>query len=110
MNSKPGDLVGIPLPYTDLTAKKRRPVLVVTNPDGRGDFMGLAITSVITKDLAVSIDEESMLTGRLPRKSYIRYDKIFTLNNAIIVKTYGSIKQNVLQKVMKNLCDYLGCD
>jgi mRNA interferase MazF len=37
MNSKPGDLVGIPLPYTDLTAKKRRPVLVMTNPDGRGD-------------------------------------------------------------------------
>ena len=69
MSSKPGDIVGIPLPYTDLTTEKRRPVLVVTNPDGRGDFMGLAITSVVTKELSVSIDKKSMLTGRLPRKS-----------------------------------------
>ncbi len=41
MTCKPGELVGIPFPYSDLTTKKRRPVLVLTNPDRRGDFMGL---------------------------------------------------------------------
>ena len=48
MTCKPGDLVGIPFPYSNLTTKKRRPVLVVTSPDRHGDFMGLAVTSVET--------------------------------------------------------------
>ena len=49
MICKPGDLVGIPFPYSDLTTKKRRPVLVLTAPDRHGDFMGLAVTSVETE-------------------------------------------------------------
>ena len=36
MSCKPGRLIGIAFPYTDLSTKKRRPVLVVTHPDGRG--------------------------------------------------------------------------
>jgi len=110
MTCKPGDLVAIPFPYSDLTAEKRRPVLVVTNPDRRGDFMGLAVTSVMTGELAVSFDEKSMLTGHLPKQSWIRYDKVFTLSDSIIVKTYGSLDEGVLREVMKRLCDYLGCN
>ncbi len=57
MTCKPGDLVGIPFPYSDLTTKKRRPVLVVTAPDRHGDFMGLAVTSVETEESTVVIVE-----------------------------------------------------
>jgi mRNA interferase MazF len=38
MNVKPGEIVGIPFPYTDMSTKKKRPVLVFTKPDQRGDF------------------------------------------------------------------------
>ncbi len=62
-----------------LATKKRRPILVLTNPDRRGDFMGLSITSVLTEEFAVAIDEESMSDGHLPKTSWIRYDKVFTL-------------------------------
>jgi len=110
MTSKPGELVGIPFPYSDLTAKKRRPVLVVTNPDSRGDFMGLQVTSVFTEEMAVAIDNKSMATGHLPKPSWIRCDKVFTLSDSIIVKNYGSLDKDVLQEVMKRVCNHLGCN
>lgn len=49
MTFKPGDIVGLPFPFSDLASQKKRPVLVLTQADYRGDFMGLAITSVLTE-------------------------------------------------------------
>jgi len=80
MNCKPGDLVGIPFPYSDLGAEKRRPVLVITQEDRYGDFICAAVTSVPATKYAVLIDNTSMKSGRLPRRSWIRCDKIFTLS------------------------------
>jgi len=110
MTCRAGDLVGIPFPYSDLGTQKRRPVLVVTDPDNRGDFMGLQVTSVLTEEMAVVIDVESMATGQLPKTSWIRCDKIFTLSDSIIVKTYGSVGQGVLRTVMGKVCKHLGCN
>lgn len=45
MTCRPGDLVLIPFPYSDLNAAKKRPVLVLTAPDRHGDFIALAVTS-----------------------------------------------------------------
>lgn len=36
MNIEPADIVGIPFPYTDMSANKRRPVLALTHPQKRG--------------------------------------------------------------------------
>lgn len=55
MTCNPGDIVGLPFPFSDLASRKKRPVLVLTQADYQGDFMGLAITSVLTEDNAVSI-------------------------------------------------------
>ncbi|WDN90529.1 hypothetical protein BuS5_03500 [Desulfosarcina sp. BuS5] len=39
MLCKPSEIIGIPFPFTDLSTRKRRSVLVLTNPDRRGDFI-----------------------------------------------------------------------
>jgi hypothetical protein len=39
MTCKPGDLALIPFPYSDPTAYKKRPVLVLTGPDRHDDFI-----------------------------------------------------------------------
>ena len=109
MTCKRGDLIGIPFPYSDLTTKKRRPVLVLTFPDRHRDFVCLAVTSVPTIELAVVIDQKSMETGRLPMRSWIRCDKIFTLSEHIIAKNYGTVRDTALQDVMERVCEHLGC-
>ena len=110
MNVEPASIVGIPFPYTDLSTSKRRPVLVLTYPDQRGDFIGLAVTSVETIEKAVQIDEKSLKHGKLPKISWVRYDKIFTLSASLIKKKYGSLNNKVFDEIFKSLCLNLGCN
>ena len=71
MTFKPGDIVGLPYPFSDLTSRKKRPVLILTRADYRGDFIGLAITSVVTENNSVSIENSDMKDGFLPKNSCI---------------------------------------
>ena len=109
MSFSPGDLIGIPFPYSDLKTEKRRPVLVMTHQDRYGDFICAAVTSVFTPKLAVAIDNASMSSGDLPRQSWIRCDKLFTLSSSIIVRHYGSLNHTAFNIVREKICGYLGC-
>ncbi len=40
-----GAVVLIPFPYSNLSNVKKRPVLMLTRPDGRGDFVAMPLTS-----------------------------------------------------------------
>jgi mRNA interferase MazF len=110
MSCNPGDLVGIPFPYSDLKAEKRRPVLVITREDRHGDFLGAAVTSVPVAEPAVRIDNSSLKSGQLPRQSWIRCDKIFTLSKDIIVRHYGRLHDHAFAIVKGRICAYLGCE
>ena len=110
MTYSQGDLIGIPFPFSDMSTKKNRPVLVITTPDQRGDFMCLAITSVPTVQDAISIDNTIMASGTLPKKSWIRYDKLFTLNTSAVIKCYGSIAEKIFRQVVGELCKFIGCN
>ncbi|WP_435549902.1 type II toxin-antitoxin system PemK/MazF family toxin [Desulfobacterium sp. N47] len=94
MSYSPSDLVGIPFPYSDLKTKKKRPVLVITHPDGYGDFICVAVTSVPTPEYAVAIDDASMSAGNLPRQSWIRCNKLFTLYMRIQESEYRMQNKN----------------
>jgi len=109
MTCQPHSIVAIPFPFSDLKATKRRPVLVVTPPDRHGDFIGLAVTSVFTPETSISINSISMGSGRIPKPSWVRCDKIFTLRQKDIVGIYGSLNENVFFDVLKEMCDHLGC-
>ena len=108
MTCKPGDLVFIPFPYSDLSSLKKRPVLVLTVPDRHGDFIALAVTSVAQAGQALKLTNESLVQGALPKNSWIRLDKVFTLSVQSIIKTLGRISEESLQQVLKGLCDSVG--
>jgi mRNA interferase MazF len=109
MSFRPRDLVGIPFPYSNLKAEKRRPVLIITQQDRHGDFICAAVTSVPTAECAISIDDKCMEAGHLPRKSWVRCDKLFTLSESVIVKQYGTLDDNAFNRVREKTCSYLGC-
>jgi len=101
------DIILIPIPFTDLSSHKRRPVLVVSNDhynQKTQDIVVMAITSKLdAPDYAVIFEDEDMQEGTLPRKSMIRVDKIYTLSQGIVVKRYGQVKETTLEKVRKKL-------
>lgn len=78
-----GDLVVVPFPFTDLSQTKQRPALVLTPEDYNRrsrDLLLAYVTSVPQDDpWALPIDDEDLAAGSLPKPSWIRADKIFTL-------------------------------
>jgi len=90
---KQGTIVLIPVPFTDLSASKKRPVLVMSNDNynqQNQDIIVVAITSNPAQQ-GIPITNKEMVSGQLPKPSVIRCDKIYTLNQSIVVKTIGSL-------------------
>lgn len=102
------DVVLIPFPYADLSSSKKRPVLVLTPPDRHGDFIALAVTTVPQPEPAIPLIAADIIEGTLPKPSWIRVDKVFTLSEQSIVKHVGKINEACIEKVLKGLCRIVG--
>ena len=96
-----GDIVVLPFPFSDLSASKRRPALVLADLPGE-DIVLCQITSKnISDGFAVSLDNGDLLTGNLPLASNIRPNRLFTADKKLIAYTLGSISQSKYQQVVE---------
>ena len=102
-----GDIVLIPIPFTDLSSQKRRPVIVISNNDYNRksvDIVVVALTSnPVTVDYSFTITSSDLEKGQLNRPSKVRVDKIYTLSQAIVVKTFGRVNTKVLDRIRNTL-------
>lgn len=98
-----GDIVLIPVPFTDLSSEKRRPVVVVsgdhynrTSPD----IIVVAMTSNLeAAEYSFTLTTPDLSSGALKRPSKVRVDKIYTLSQGIVVKRFGKVKPSVLEQI-----------
>jgi mRNA interferase MazF len=90
-----GDIVLIPVPFTDLSSQKRRPVVIISNDvyqQQTQDIVVVAMTSNIRPtEYGFVITTEDLVEGILNRPSQIRVDKIYALAQSIVVKTFGRV-------------------
>ena len=108
MTCDPGDIVLIPFPFADQKTSKKRPVLALTSPDLHGDFIALAITSVPQPAPQILIDTACLAQGHLPKPSWVRVDKIFTLEHQAILKGLAQLDMGTLAMVRAALCQRVG--
>ena len=77
---KQGDVVLIPIPFTDLTSHRRRPVIVVSNDAyhrSSTDFVVVAMTSNPTQTpYSFTLTSADLATGSLNHPGTVRVDKI----------------------------------
>lgn len=104
MTLEPGSIVVIPFPFSDLTTMKRRPVLLLTAPDACGDFIGMAVTSQVGHAYSIAILPGYMQSGVLPKASWVRTDKIVSLNQSLAVKVVGMVTDSLRQQAARQLC------
>ncbi len=74
-DTKRGDIVLVPFPFTDLSSSKRRPALVVSPNafnEQRQDLVLVAITSHLVVDSPLTIEAEDCLGGSLPKRSIVK--------------------------------------
>jgi mRNA interferase MazF len=103
-----GDLLLVPFPFTDLSAAKRRPDLALTALDGFGDFIALPVTSRPQAEHGIPLLTADLVRGSLPTPSWIRTDRIVTLNATLIVKTIGRVSARVVDAAVKQFCAGIG--
>lgn len=106
------DIVLIPIPFSDLTSIKRRPVIVLSRDhynQRSEDVLVVAMTSKLSRiPYSVRVKPADLSEGMLKKESLIRADKIYTLSKAIIVKRFGRIKDGTFQQVLAQLDLLLG--
>ncbi len=102
-----GEIVLVPFPFSDLKSVKQRPVLVLSN-NGYNKRAEDIVTCGITSNLkdsecSVLIYNHNLLEGKLPVKSRIKVDKIFTLKQTLVKKRIARIDKKIFDQVRKEL-------
>ena len=86
-----GDLVWAPMPYTNLTDEKARPVLVLVDA-GDYDWIVCRITSRGQHyPRAIPLSAGDMQWGRLRPGSLARPDRLFTLAESLFERPFGRL-------------------
>ena len=94
-----GDVVVVPFPFSDLSRAKRRPVLVIASSQG-DDLILCQITSQIRRDpYAISLTAQDFSVGSLKQASFVRPDKLFTLDASIILYSAGHVANEKLEAI-----------
>ena len=97
------EIVLIPVPFTDLSSQRRRPVIIISNDQYNGareDMVVVAMTSNLTQaPYSFTITSAELESGTLHRPSRVRVDKIYTLSQRIIVKSFGKVSGAVLDQI-----------
>ena len=99
-----GDIVLFPFPYTDLTSRKLRPCLVISDEMSE-DLILCQITSKnIRKDNhTLELKKDETINGTLAIDSYIRCNMIFTASKHQILRKICAINDTKYAKVVSAL-------
>jgi len=94
-----GEVVVLPFPQSDLQVGKRRPALVVAELAG-DDLILCQITTQSRHDsYSVPLASNDFERGRLNVDSFVRANRIFTVDHAVIIYTAAMIKPSKLDEV-----------
>lgn len=87
-----GQIVIVPFPFSDLTASKYRPAVVLAEA-GRGDWILCQITSKAYGDeKAILLDTADFAHGSLRLASYVRPGKLFTAHGSLVSNQVGELQ------------------
>ncbi|MGD9634898.1 MAG: type II toxin-antitoxin system PemK/MazF family toxin [Pirellulales bacterium] len=104
-----GDIVLVPVPFTDLSSQKRCPVIIVSNDVYNHSAPDVVVVAMTSNPAAVPysfrIRSTDLAEGALNRPGTVRADKIYTLAKSIIVKKFGRVSAGVLDEIRRNIVD-----
>lgn len=102
------EIVLMPFPYTDLTGKKSRPALIISNDklNTTGDRLCVLITSKQSTD-ALRIHKKHQEKGTLPLTSFVKPYRIFTIDTKIIQKTLCSVSDEFYKQILQEIHNYI---
>lgn len=107
MKFEQGDIILIPFPYSDLTGAKRRPAIIISNSNLKGDDK---ICCLITSNNIIDgilISGDSFEKGKLPFKSWVKPQRIFSIDKRLIVKKLAKINDKFYEKIKNEIDSFI---
>jgi len=102
-----GQVVIINYPFSDFSSQKKRPALVIATPKGQ-DIILCQITSQNHHgSYSIALDSDDFIQGTLHQKSYIRPNKIISIDKSIVSYTIGSIHKSKLSIVIDKIIEII---
>ena len=105
---KKGTIVLVPFPFTDLTGKKVRPALIISNEKISRDVMVVFITSQKKLNERHSVAIQPDDHNGLKINSMVVCAKIATLDTKVILGELGKISEKTKNKVENEIKEVLG--
>ncbi len=100
-------IILLPFPFSDLTANKLRPALVLAQA-GKGDWVLCQITSNAYADPdAIRLAEADFSAGGLQRVSYARASKLFTAHESLFQRAVGQLDPDRHAQVVQVIVELL---
>jgi len=95
------EIVLVPFPYSDLTASKQRPALIISNSlvNKSEDRICCLITSNSINE-GILIENKNFESGKLPFKSWVKVNRIFTVNEKIIRRKLCIINKDFHKRLL----------
>lgn len=104
---RPGEVVLIRFPFSDLSQTKLRPAVILANA-GRGDWILSQVTSNPHIGTPfISLTDTSFATGSLRLVSYVLPGKLFTAHRELIVTHLGTLKSDAFNEVVETVINIL---
>lgn len=103
-----GEIVLIPFPYSDLSGSKQRPALILSNSllNKTSDRICCLITSNPLSE-GLTINNSDFQEGKLPFKSLVKPQRLFTIDKRIIRKKLCKINKRFHKRIMTSINKYL---
>ena|SRR3989338_4260576 len=101
------EIVFVRFPYSDLSASKMRPALIISNNEYNGkseDVLICAITSNLeAAEYSIFISDKDIEDGKLPIKSKIRADKIMLINKSLVAGKLALLNKKKFSETIKQV-------
>jgi len=106
-----GDIAVVPFPFSNLKEIRQRPVLILSKNSYLNecdDVLVCGITSNLKNSkYSIFIDNSNLIEGKIPVKSKIKVDKLFNLEQEIIIKKIGRVNKETFREVKKEFIELI---
>lgn len=98
-----GDVVVIPFPFSDLSASKRRPALVLVDLPGDDVILCQITSRAVGNPYAIPITSSDFTTGGLNQDSNVRPDRLFTADSHLIAYRAGRLIPVTVDEIVRKV-------
>jgi len=102
-----GEVVVLEFPFSNLIQAKRRPSLIIKVPKGEDIIVCQITGKSYEKSVEIPIKKNDFHKGSLKVESYMRLDKIFSIEKSLIKYKVGSLKQEKFDGIIDKICSFL---